>query len=509
MLKVDDYEKIRRAYYIEHKSIRGIAREQGHSRKTVEKALAKSAPAPYQRKVEQATPVLGAYKGRIEGLLIENEQLPRKQRYTGHKIYQVLVGEGYRGSESGIRRYIGAWRQKHPSPAVYIPLAFERGRDGQVDWGEGAVVLGGERRTVQLFTMRLNYSRRLFMMAFPHARLEAFLAGHVAAFDYFEGVPKRLSYDNLKTAVKASLGGHQRVEQAGFAAFRSHYLFESYFCNPAQGHEKGGVEHGVGYGRRNFLVPLPEVASFTELNAYLLAQCQADEARTVKGEGQCIRDAWQAEKDYLLPLPATAYACCTTHQVTLTAYSQVVFETNRYSVPVGEGRKVLTLRAYPFQVEVLLPSGQMLARHERCYGREQDIFDPLHYLPLLHQRPAAFDYAKPLKQWRTTWPAVYEQALSSLRRQWPEGRGVREFVQVLQLHTTYPADLLEQAIGLALSFGCVHYEGVRLCLNQLLMPTQLPLPLALDGTTLAQFQASGSQPVDLHLYDQLLEVSHG
>src|SRR5579864_7419975 len=99
-------------------------------------------------------------------------------------------------------------------------------------------------------------------------------------------------------------------------------------------------------------------------------------------------------------------------------------------------------------------------------------------------------YAKPLKQWRTTWPSVYEQALSSLRRQWPEGRGVREFVQVLQLHTTYPADLLEQAIALALSFGCVHYEGVRLCLNQLLMPTQLPLPLALDGTTLAQFQAS-------------------
>lgn len=215
MLKVDDYEKIRRAYYIEHKSIRRIAREQGHSRKTVEKAVANSAPVPYQRKAEQAAPVLGAYKGRLEGLLVENEQLPRKQRYTGHKIYQVLVGDGYSGSESGIRRYIGAWRQKHRSPAVYIPLAFERGRDGQVDWGEGEVVLGGERRTVQLFTMRLNYSRRLFMMAFPNERLEAFLAGHVAAFAYFEGVPKRLSYDNLKTAVKAIVSSANVVLTTG------------------------------------------------------------------------------------------------------------------------------------------------------------------------------------------------------------------------------------------------------------------------------------------------------
>jgi len=507
MLKVEDYEKIRRAYYIEHKSIRRIAREQGHSRKTVEKALGNSAPVGYQRKAVRVAPMLGEYKLRIEELLVENERLPPKQRYTGHKIYEVLLEAGYKGSESGIRRYIGEWRQQHHSPAVYIPLAFERGADAQVDWGEGEVVLCGERQTVQLFTMRLNYSRRLFMMAFPSQRLEAFLAGHVAAFAYFEGVPKRLSYDNLKTAVKEFLGGHQRLEQAGFAAFRSHYLFESYFCNPRQGHEKGGVEHGVGYGRRNFLVPMPEVASYAELNAYLLAKCQADEERTVKGQTQSIRDAGQDEKGYMLPLPAAGYACCTTHQVNLTPYSQVVFETNRYSVPVGEGRRVLTLRAYPFQVEIL-HQGQVIARHERIYDREQDSFDPRHYLPLLEQRPAAFDYAKPLKAWRNSWPAVYEQALAELRRLWPEGRGVREFVQVLQLHNTYPANLVEQAIALALSFSCVHYEGVRLCLNQLLMPAQLPLPLDLAGTMLAQFQTNGLQPVDLHLYDQLLEVSH-
>jgi transposase len=503
MLTVEEYEKIRRAYYLEHKSIRQIAREQGHSRKTVEKALKGGEPQPYQRQEARPAPILGNYKALVEKLLVENGQLPVKQRYTGHKIYKALVEAGYQGSESGVRRHIGEWRRQHTSPAVYLPLEYERGADAQADWGEGDVVMGGERRTVQLFTIRLCYSRRIFVMAFPHQKLEAFLEAHVAAFRFFEGVPRRISYDNLKTAVKVILQGHRREEQATFVAFRSHYLFESHFCTPAQGHEKGGVEHGVGYGRRNFLVPMPDVASFEELNAYLLNQCLADEVRTVKGQPVSIRDAWSLEKEDLLPLPTQDYACCTTHQVTLTPYSQVIFETNRYSVPVGEGRKILTVRAYTFRLEIL-HQDQVLAVHERCYGHGQDIFDPLHYLPLLAQRPGAFDYAKPLRQWRADWPPVYERALSQLRTLWPDGRGVREFVQILQLHQAYPASLVEQAVSAALEYGCVHAQGVRLCLNQLRLPQQLPLPLDLEGTTLASLQHSGGQPVDLQVYDRLI-----
>jgi hypothetical protein len=247
----------------------------------------------------------------------------------------------------------------------------------------------------------------------------------------------------------------------------------------------------------------PSLKSFEELNAHLRVQGLADDERTVHGQAVSIGEAWRQEKESLLPLPAQDYPCCTTQQVTLTPYSQVIFETNRYSVPVGEGRQTLTVRAYTFRVEIL-HQAQVLATHERCYGHGQDCFDPLHYLPLLEQRPGAFDYAKPLRQWRAGWPPVYEQALSQLRSLWPEGRGVREFVQVLRLHKNYPATLIEQAVSTALAFGCVHYEGVRLCLNQLLMPRQLPLPLELEGTTLASLQHSGSQPVDLQAYDLLI-----
>jgi len=104
--------------------------------------------------------------------------------------------------------------------------------------------------------MRLNYSRRSFVMTFPAQKQEAFFEGHVRAFEHFGGVPHRLSYDNLTRAIKPLVEGRSREEQRAFIAFRSYYLFSSHFCTPGQGHEKGGVEHSVGFSRRNFLVPI-------------------------------------------------------------------------------------------------------------------------------------------------------------------------------------------------------------------------------------------------------------
>ena len=113
------------------------------------------------------------------------------------------------------------------------------------------MILAGERVTVQLFILRLNYSKARFVMAFPFQKQEAFFEGHNQAFRFFGGIPRRLTYDNLKTAVYKILSGHNRHEQENFKKYRSYYLFESFYCNPAQGHEKGGVEnddqlYGVG-----------------------------------------------------------------------------------------------------------------------------------------------------------------------------------------------------------------------------------------------------------------------
>lgn len=493
MLTVHDYERIRRAYYIDKKSIRQIGQELRHSYWTVRKALDAPAPEPYQLSEPRAAPVLGPYKA----------HLPRKQRYTSKKIYQLIREAGYQGAESTVRYYVSQQRKRKRRPTLYLPLAFDPGMDAQVDWGEAHAILAGEMRVVHLFVMRLCYSRKCFVMAFPTQRQEAFLWGHVQAFAHFGGVPHRISYDNLKTAVNRLLQGRNRQEQETFTRFRSHYLFDSRFCTPGQAHEKGGVESDVGYVRRNFLVPMPEVAGFDELNHLLLAACREDEQRRVERTDQTIGARWQSEAPHLRPLPKHAFACCSSHELTLNGYGLVHFETNRYSVPADKAQKQLTLRAYPFHIEILA-GHEVIATHTRAYGHQQDILEPLHYLPLLAQRPGAFEHAQPMRQWRAQWPPVYESLLAALRRQQPgESQSIRTFLQILQLHQDHAPEQIERAVTQALESGLASLSGVRFCLNRLLDPTPVVSPLDLSARP--ELVHVGQQPAPLARYNRFLK----
>ncbi|MBS3784859.1 MAG: IS21 family transposase [Anaerolineae bacterium] len=502
MISVEDREQIRRAYFSEEKSQREIARELGHSRKTVRKAIESAEPEGYRLRKPRAAPVLGPYRVRIDELLEENERLPRKQRYTGHRIYRDIQGRGYSGAESTVRGYIARRRREKKKPQVYIPLEFDPGTDAQVDWGEAVASVGGERVTVQVFVMRLCYSRKLFVRAYPRQKQEAFFDGHVGAFHHFEGIPRCIAYDNLKAAVLRVLEGRNRQEQDRFVVFRSHYLFDSRFCTPGQGHEKGRVEDGVGFSRRNFMVPIPRVASFEELNEHLLSCCQADDQRRVDRQKMTIGEAWEMEKPHLWPLPERDFDCCVTRAVSLNPYGQVEFETNRYSVPSDEASRNPVLKAYPFRIDVLY-GNDVIASHPRCYDRKQDILDPFHYLPLLEQRPGAFDHAKPIRGWREGWPPVYEELLARLRAQWPDGRGVREFIRILKLHRDHADDLVAQAVEQALGHGCAHADGVELCLRQLEDPGTPIAPM--DLTRWPELMAVDGQSPDLQCYDRLLE----
>jgi hypothetical protein len=179
----------------------------------------------------------------------------------------------------------------------------------------------------------------------------------------------------------------------------------------------------------------------------------------------------------------------------------VEFETNRYSVPVERRNDALILEAYPFHLRFLSESG-VVCEHLRCFGREQDVIDPLHYLPLLEERPGAFEHAIPMRRWRKEWPPEYEQLLSDLRQRWPDGRGVREFIAVLKLHREYPRDLVEQAVQSAVRLGASHLDGVRLCLRQGL--EQHPLLPPIDLNHHPKLAIVGNQPLDLNQYNRLL-----
>ena len=132
-LDEDAKERIRRSYYLDGKSMRRIAQEEGYSRPTIEKAIANQSSNPYHLRRPKPSPIFGPYQGRVEALLHQNESLPRKQRYTVHRIFEVIQTEGYQGSESRVRQHVATQRAVKETPEVFLPLEFEPGQDAQVD----------------------------------------------------------------------------------------------------------------------------------------------------------------------------------------------------------------------------------------------------------------------------------------------------------------------------------------------------------------------------------------
>jgi transposase len=453
---VDEKEAIRRLYFIRRHSIRQIARERHHSRKTIRKALMDPSVPQYHLSAPKPCPVIDPFKGIIETWLEQDRRSPRKQRHTAHRIYDRLVAEyGFSGSERTVRHHVSKLRMDLEELA--IPLEFDPGADAQCDWGEVQVYMDDEPITAQAFCMKLSCSGKPFVMAFPTQRQEAFFEGHDQAFHWFDGVPARVSYDNLATAVRKVLQGRNRQEQQAFTAFRSHYLFESHFATPGRPREQGRVESLVGYMRRNYFVPVPRVSSFAELNELLLQRLAADDQRGVPGKGVTVGEAWEEEKAKLLPLPHFPHRCCVSRPVKANRLSLVSFDSNRYSVPVEYGLSRLTLHAHAWRIEIAC-GDRVVAVHERCYGKDQDVMQVDHYLPLLLERPGAFPYARPVRRW--DMPDTYRQLLDRLRER-HNGDGVRQFLRVLMLGRICGAERLDHAIGQALEEGRADYDRVR------------------------------------------------
>jgi transposase len=454
MIQVDEKEIIRRLYFIKRHSIRRIAREHHYSRKTIRKAIADASVPEYHLSVPKPCPVMGPFLPVIEKWIFQDRNQPKKQQHTARRIYVRLVKEhGFTGGERTVRKHVSRLRQNFNE--VSIPLEFDAGADAQGDWGEALIYLDGKPLTAQVFCMKLSYSGKPFVMAFPTQRQEAFFEGQRRAFEWFEGVPARVSYDNLTTAVLKVLRGRNRIEQDAFVAFRSHYLFQSHFATPATPREQGRVESLVGYMRRNYFVPVPRVSSFEELNRMLLERLQEDDSRLSPGRSVTIGEAWHEEKSKLLPLPPFPHRCCVSRPAKANHYSLVSFDGNRYSVPVEYQSSRLVLHAYAWKIEIGC-GDRIIATHRRRYEKGKDEMAVEHYLPLLLRRPGAFPYAKPVRQ----MPQVYRDFLKALSLR-HDGDSPRLFLQILSLGRCYGRECLEKAMSQALREERADIERVR------------------------------------------------
>lgn len=385
-----------------------------------------------------------------------------------------------------------------------IPLDPECAREAEVDWGTAEAIIAGQKITIKIFCMRSRFSGRFYVQAYPGERQEMFFDGHRNAFDWFGGVFPVIVYDNLSTAVRKVFQGKRRLEQDTFVRFRAFYTFKAVFCNRGQGHEKGGVEGLVGYCRRNFLVPVPSVPDFATLNRRLLEHCLAEEGRVTAGrdDQRTIGEKHAEEKTRLLPLPAGNFNVQTPVPLTVSKYQTVRVDRNLYSVPTAYTRRKVTAELGCWTVHIH-DGSKRIAEHPRCFGRGEWQLNPQHYLELIEQRIASFESARPIRQWRSRWPEIYEDLLVRLIHRDGESNGRREFVRILQLHRDYSASEVERAIRLAITCGTCGCDAVKhLLLSSTSSPAVwVPLPDHLiPGVT-----DRSVPPPDLTLYGALLE----
>jgi transposase len=454
MLTVADYELIRSKFFLDEESVRAIAKELGHSRKTVAKALVHPIPPGYRRSEPRKRPAIERYRPMIDAWLEEDQSRPRKQRHTAERIYERLCDEhGYAGSASSVRRYV-AWR-KRGQGEVFLPLCFAPGEEAQVDWGEATVIEQGVERKVQLFCMKLCHSHVVYVRAYERANLESFLDGHVRAFAFFGGVPRRIAYDNLKSAVVWVGRGRERRLNRRFVELRSWYLFDSRFCNVAKGNEKGHVENLVKRSQRTFLTPLPEIQDLDALNAKLLQDCLAELNRTDR-EGQSYRALWEAEKPCLLTLPVEAFPACREQSSIVDKQSLVQFDEHLYSVPVRWAHHPYVLKGFVDRVEISCEH-ECVAVHRRSYAAERFVLEPRHYLPLLERKPGSLDQARPFQG--NPWGEDFAMWRRELEYRSGD-EGTRQFIRVLLLMTKHPEEEVRQAVRLCVQRRVFSVEAV-------------------------------------------------
>lgn len=504
MIKMAQYEDIRRKYFRERKSIRQIARELHLSRRTVSKFVNDPKEEPsYRRKLEQprkrVSPITGPIREIVRTWIEQDQQLPKKQRHTGKRIFERLVKEyNFQGSESNIRHVVAAIRKTLPE--VFIPLAFGLGTNAQCDWGEADIMLAGTTTRVYIFVMRLSSSRASYVRAYRHERQEAFFDAHQRAFQFFGGVPYEVTYDNLKTAVKKIMVGRNRIEQEAFVAMRAHFVFNSNFCNTRAGWEKGQAEGLVGYARRNFMVPIPEVSTLEELNEQLEQACREYAEKTrVPHSNEFIAAVWEKEKEHLLPLPKVPFDACRVIEGQVDKQSLVHFETNAYSVPCQYvGQKVL-VKAYADEIKVVTDQ-TIIAVHKRSFERYQQILELEHYIDILAQKPRAVRDAAVLQSDRV--PPIYRDFHRQMSMRF--GRdGDRGFIRILYLHREYGVTVVSNALEQAASQGMYRYEAVSELVRRLVNPEITPMPLPKEQLDPALRSYVVNKP-KLSQFDQLL-----
>jgi len=472
--RVELFAAIRRDARLEDLSIRALAGRFGVHRRTVRQALASAVP-PARKPVRRPAPVTGSVAPLIDAMLREDLAAPRKQRHTARRVFQRLADEhGVEVSYSTVSHYVALRRAEIAAQARdragvldgFVPQRHEPGRDAEVDFGDVWVCLAGELTLGHLFTFRLSCSGKAVHRAYPSQGQEAFFEGHVAAFGTIGGVPcGQIRYDNLKPAVHRVLYGRNRIESERWIAFRSHYGFESFYCQSGKegAHEKGGVEGEVGRFRRRWFVPVPQVASWEELNTRLAAADAAEDARHIDGRARSIGADFAIEAPLLAPLPGEDFDCALTTAAKVDRYARVAVRQAHYSVPARLIGRQVRVRLSASQL-VACDGRDVVATHPRLVTRGGEHLELDHYLEILAGKPGALPGSVPLAQARRdgSFTATHDAFWAAARARHGDAAGTKALIEVLLLHRRMARAHVLAGIAAALAAGSVSPDLVAI-----------------------------------------------
>lgn len=419
-------------------------------------------------------------------------QMLEKYPYSAAQVFQRLREHGFEGGYSLVKAYVRSVRPKR-QPA-FLKLAFAPGECAQADWGSfGSVRVGQTSRRLSFFVMVLCYSRLMYVEFTLSQTMEHFLACHQHAFERFGGVPQTIMVDNLKSAVLGRPLGQAPVLNPKYAAFAKHYGFRIVPCNVGKGNEKGRVENGVGYVKKNFLAGL-DIADFSMLAP--AAQHWLDTVANVRLHGETRKspvELWQSEKPHLSPLPLHPFDIATVSQVRASRQFRITLDTNRYSVPAHLAGQVLTLKTYPDRL-CLYQDDKLVARHPRSYDRQGDFEDPDHPKPLLEQRRKARDHQLFMRFLALSPQAELYYRQLEQRRLSPHHH-VRKIVALSDI---YGHQAVARAMADALEYGAFAADYIANLLEQRARFTPQESPLHL--TRREDLLDLHLQPPDLSVY---------
>ncbi len=413
--------------------------------------------------------------------------------FSATQVYQSINETGFEGGYTIVKEYVRKVRPRR-TPA-FLKLDFLPGECAQVDWGSyGSVNVGGDRRRLSFFVMVLCYSRMMYLEFTVSQTMEHFLACHQNSFNFFGGIPRKIMVDNLKSAVLKRIVGKAPVFNPKYLDFAKHAGFTITPCNPGKGNEKGRVENGVGYVKKNFLAGL-DIPDFCVINT--AAGNWRDSIANIRIHGETRKkpdELFQEEKTQLQPLPSHPYDIANITQLRASSQFRITLETNRYSVPAEYAGANLILKSYPDRLCVY-SAEKLIARHNRSYDRNQDFENPEHPKELLNQRKKAKD-RKILMRFLTLSPKALDYYRELENRRMNVKHHIR---QIVALSEIYSADEVERAFEDAFTFHAFSCEYIANILEQ--RNRFMPEPGALHLTRSQDLLNLTIEKPDLSIYN--------